>query len=68
LTGTSSTTKILFLGGNELQEVDLSPVADCPLEKVFLDGNAVVQKLTKDGEVITRRYEEMRRMVEEAEG
>jgi Domain of unknown function (DUF4954)/Domain of unknown function (DUF6819) len=42
--------------------------ADFTAVRGTLDGNAVVQKLTKEGEAIVRRYEEMRAMLESAAG
>jgi hypothetical protein len=54
--------------GYGLDQGDAETEGDFTAVRGTMDGNAVVQKLTKDGEAISRRYEEMRRMVEVAEG
>jgi hypothetical protein len=54
--------------GYGLDQGEAETEGDFTAVRGTMDGNAVVQKLMKDGEVINRRYEEMRRMVEEAEG
>jgi len=54
--------------GYGLDLTDAETEADFTAVRGTIDGNAVVQKLTKEGEAIARRYEEMRTMVEGAEG
>jgi hypothetical protein len=53
--------------GYGLDQGEAETEGDFTAVRGTMDGNAVVQKLTKEGEAINRRYEEMRRMVEGAE-
>ncbi len=54
--------------GYGLDQGDAETEGDFTAVRGTMDGNAVIRKLTKDGEAINLRYEEMRRMVEAAEG
>jgi hypothetical protein len=53
--------------GYGLDQGEAETEGDFTAVRGTMDGNAVVQKLTKEGDAINRRYEEMRKMVEGAE-